>query len=385
MKTKKNIVYVGNFDFTKPSAATNRAVSNIEIFTRNGYDCIICGFGTLNEIKEKKGYIIDSIKKPTKVNEWLKYLTDYKRYKSYLEVDKDTVFILYNLPSLLMFTILFSYRNKAKIISDVTEWYSPSGANILAKFIKTIDISIRMKLLNKKLDGLIVISDYLKDYYSKVPVAIIPPLVKVKENNLEDTLTTNFEKRINYIYSGFPGLDKDRLDLILQAFEKLILEDPSIKDSIKLRVLGVNKNNFDRIFSPNHINFEILDDVVEFHGIVPHQKSLLYLSQSDYSIIIRNSTRKNNAGFPTKFSEASVVGTPIIYSEFSDLSKYVSNNDLKVDKLSVESLTTCIRESIKIGKTIRTYNLKLTTSNKQFDKDFLDLMLKINGNKYEEE
>ena len=51
-------------------------------------------------------------------------------------------------------------------------------------------------------------------------------------------------------------------------------------------------------------------------------ESLAYLKSADCSFIIRDNTRTNNAGFPTKFVEAVTVGTDVIASDISDLREY---------------------------------------------------------------
>lgn len=87
-------------------------------------------------------------------------------YKKIIEQDKFDSIICYNFPSIPLYKLYkLAKRNKIEILGDVTEWYSPKGRGILNKIIKGIDTSIRMRYIHKKLDGLIVISKFLEDYY----------------------------------------------------------------------------------------------------------------------------------------------------------------------------------------------------------------------------
>ena len=88
----------------------------------------------------------------------------------------------------------------------------------------------------------------------------------------------------------------------------------------KLWVIGVGRADFVRL-NPEWKN-RPLDEWVSFLGRLPHEDSLAYLKSADCSFIIRDDTRTNNAGFPTKFVEAVTVGTDVIASDISDLREY---------------------------------------------------------------
>ena len=64
------------------------------------------------------------------------------------------------------------------------------------------------------------------------------------------------------------------------------------------------------------------EEKIKFWGKVPHNEVLEEVSKSDFSIIIRESSHRNNIGFPTKFGESSNCGTPVIVSDFSDVVYY---------------------------------------------------------------
>ncbi|ELV8644694.1 hypothetical protein QNE66_004418, partial [Vibrio vulnificus] len=74
---------------------------------------------------------------------------------------------------------------------------------------------------------------------------------------------------------------------------------------------------------PNYIStLEKMGDNVVFHGRVPHNELISYISESDYSIFFRDDTRVNKAGFPSKLAESLTLGIPVITNEISSLKKY---------------------------------------------------------------
>ncbi|AOS82751.1 hypothetical protein BIU88_00445 [Chlorobaculum limnaeum] len=82
---------------------------------------------------------------------------------------KDSVAIIaYQVSSLTMLKLKrFCDRKKAVFISDVVEWYEPSHMFMGRYGPFALDSEFRMRYLNKMADGVIVISEYLKEYYVK--------------------------------------------------------------------------------------------------------------------------------------------------------------------------------------------------------------------------
>lgn len=73
---------------------------------------------------------------------------------------------------------------------------------------------------SKKLDGIIAISNYLKNYYQSCKnVVVIPPLVDFCEEKWS-VEAENLGEGVNFIYSGQPG-KKTKLVKLLPHFPKL--------------------------------------------------------------------------------------------------------------------------------------------------------------------
>ena len=92
-----------------------------------------------------------------------------------------------------------------------------------------------MTVVQKKLDGIIAISNYLKNYYKSCKnVVVIPPLVDFCEEKWS-VEAENLGEGVNFIYSGQPG-KKDKIGEIVTAFSKV-----AENGNCKLFVVGCPK------------------------------------------------------------------------------------------------------------------------------------------------
>ena len=96
---------------------------------------------------------------------------------------------------------------KALYIPDVTEWYAAAGNNPLVKLIKWLDVTLSMRYMHSRGDGLIVTSPYLADYYKKknCKTVELPTLFDhaeiVKEQNFSEQQRG---KTKQLVYAGNP-------------------------------------------------------------------------------------------------------------------------------------------------------------------------------------
>ena len=87
-------------------------------------------------------------------------------------------------------------------------------------------------------------------------------------------------------------------------------------------VIGITEPQFLEMYPELGSTLEKLHGKIRFCGRVSHAESISALMRADYTIIIRNRSRKNMAGFPTKFVEAVTCGINIIANDFSDVVEY---------------------------------------------------------------
>ena len=325
---KKRILYVGGFELPDKNAAANRVMAIAKAWRDSNIEVIFLGVSKSNReanvLKTKtniQGFLSYSIPYPHNKNSWITYLTSIKEVKALItSLGEFDGVVCYNYQS-IAFRKLSKYckLNGIKIYADCTEWYNTNGSKLFFKTIKGFDTWYRMRIVQKKIDGVIVISDYLGKYYkASKNVVVIPPLVDSREDKWFCTAKFLGEQT-NFIYAGNPG-SKDRIDEIITSYCELLK-----KYKCKLWIIGISKEQFlqkNDKYSQNNIPESIV-----FLGKISHRETLSYLKGADCSLIIRDSNRTNNAGFPTKFVEAVTLGTGIIASNISDLEKYCNKLD----------------------------------------------------------
>jgi glycosyltransferase involved in cell wall biosynthesis len=345
------ILYIGGFELPDKNAAAHRVLSNSKALRDLGHDIIFLGINSENDnkitLQDHDGFRCFSINYPRGVIGWFSTLTSFGIVKKLILKENPDLIICYNYYSLPLFKLLsYAKKNSIKVIGDITEWYEPQG-NIIFRAIKWLDVFFRMKILNKRLDGIIVISDYLENYYDAYfedNILKIPPLVDLLEKKWKLRNSKKVNKGIGLVYAGSPAKGKDDLGLLIAGLLKV---NRSVSDVISLCILGQEKDDFLRR------NAEFVDQdlsFVQFLGRVSHLDSLMYLRASDFSVFFRERNLPNTAGFPTKFVEAISLGVPVITNNFSNIATYFVDNKMGflIDELEVTSIENLFLTVVKL-------------------------------------
>ncbi len=332
MKNKKKgrILYIGGFELPDKNAAAHRVIANSKAFEKLGFEIILIGVDKLLNSKttiietksEYNGFVYYSIPYPQTIEQWISYLTSISFIKKIPDLSP-THIIAYNFPAIGLGRLITHCRqNKIKIIGDCTEWYQPTG-NLAQKILKSADVYLRMRHFHLRLDGLIVISKYLNDFYdSKVKNVInIPPLVDLKQKKWPTDFKDSKTDRIEVIYAGSPGAgNKDRIDWLIMNLSKL-LQTTAI--NIVISIVGITKEQYLKTFKIKS-GLQHLDSFVTFYGRLEHEEVLKKINQAHFCFFLREPTRSNNAGFPTKFAEAISCGTPVLTNSTSNLFEFIA-------------------------------------------------------------
>lgn len=316
----KKILYIGGFELPDKNAAAQRVVANSKALEKLGYEILFLGI-TKNkrniEYQFFENFKYLEIEYPQNLFQWLKYLSGIEEtIKIIEENEKIEGVICYNYPAIALYRLEKYCRKKnIKIFADVTEWYQGEG-NLIKKIIKNIDSYLRMIKIHPKLDGLIVISKYLENFYkNKLKTIYIPPLVDLCDKKWHSNTNIKIlEDKLVLIYAGNPGKIKDKIDKVVSAVETIN------SDKIILKIIGLTKEEFKSTYSKDfkHLNRNII-----FLGRISHEKVLKILKEADFSIFFRERNRVTMAGFPTKFVESMSAKVPVITTKTSDLEDYL--------------------------------------------------------------
>lgn len=346
MKKVRNILYIGGFELPDKNAAAQRVVANGKIFNSLGYNVIFIG---VDKSKESDMSLIQSCTVgdfsflsrpqiyPKSKLDWLKFITDITFLKQIVEHDLDgnvDIIVAYNYPAITLKKLIsYGKKKNIKIVADVTEWYGAEGG-ILFRIIKSADSYLRMNIFQKHLDGLIVISRYLYNFYKQNNALLVPPLVDKSDKKWINSDYKLDNSIIRLIYIGSPGNgQKDRLDIIINILLK-------IQDKVrpfKFTIIGISEEEYINQYGEESLANNIKKSIL-FKGKKPHLEAIEELKKSHFSIFIRNKNLVNNAGFPTKFVESITSGTPVITNATSNISDYLEDGRLGrlIDPINLE-------------------------------------------------
>lgn len=335
MKNKKElnkILYIGGFEMPDGNAAAQRVLAIAKALPDN-YNVKFLGLTHSNNYAGiVSGYEYNNLPYSSTKKEWLDHLAGIREL-DYVKKEKPDVVIAYNYPALGLWRLLrYCKKRGLKLIADITEWYHPHNV------LKWLDTEWRMKILHKKLDGLIVISCYLADYYAANRIVKIPPTIDMNTPLWQKEDADSHDGSIKLLYVGSPGRgDKDKLDTIIDAIKPY--------PNLHLIIVGINEEQYKQLYNV----FEAPKNIV-FKGRLTHEAAVKELKKADFSIFFRDPTRVNNAGFPTKYAEASAAGVPVITNHFSDLSKIVvqGKNGFIADN-TPESISDTIRKAASLN------------------------------------
>lgn len=362
---KETILYIGGFELPDKNAAAHRVLNNGKALKKLEYNVVFIGVdrelsfndGIKRVDKDIQGFECWSIPYPQNNREWIYYLCNIDYFiKVTKKINNIKAVICYNYQSVALLKIKrYCNKNNIKIIADSTEWYSTKGANIMFKIIKGFDSFLRMRIIQKRLDGVIVISNYLKDYYNKCKnVVYIPPLIDFNEKKWKREYEGSYGEEVRLIYAGSPGRDKDKLNLIINTLSEI---DSEVNYFFK--IVGITKEQYLKGYPEHKKVIDRLNNKISFLGKLPHIESLKEVKLADFSIVIRESTRMVNAGFPTKFVESMACRTPVVSSRISDLEDYLEDgengffidiNDKLSSKFIIDKIFKMKREEIESMK-----------------------------------
>lgn len=339
----ESIFYIGRFELPDKDATALRIVTNAKLISEIGYRIVLVGWTSRDKYSKRAtfsthfGFECWELSRPRKILEHLHYMFSTNEIERILDKYDDLrCVIMYNYPSPSFLRIQkYCQKRGVKVVSDITEWYGYGSKSLISESVKFLDTYFRMSILNKSVDGVIVISSFLEKYYfSSRNLILIPPLVDISDPKWKRQTNENILPVI--IYSGSPSATKERLDLVVRS----IINYNSLSIKVYLWIVGIDYLQFCRIYKSEIQKSNFENAGIIFFGRLGHIQSLNLLKRADYSIIPRDVNLTTSAGFPSKFSESISCQTPVISTRNSDipfyLDKGVNGYMFKLNKLEDE-------------------------------------------------
>lgn len=335
----KRILYIGGFELPDKNAAAQRVVGIAKGLRALGHEVIFlnslkkCDGATPRE-KEYFGFMCYEYQREGTKD----YLLTANTAISMIEKMRPDAIVAYNYPAVALERIRkYCKRNKIKCYADATEWYQAVGENAVYRVIKNLDTAYRMRIVQKRLDGVIAISRFLCDYYKDaVKTVLIPPTVDMEDEKW-NVVAPKKEGIISFVYAGVPIALKEKLDTIVSAIEEV-----SQEQKVVLNVVGVTEQQFVEMYGWN----KKIPDAVRFWGRIDHLEVIRLVKASDWAIILREDNQVVKAGFPTKLVESISCGTPVIINRFSNVCDYINETNGVLCEYSDE-LVDAIKKAIR--------------------------------------
>jgi glycosyltransferase involved in cell wall biosynthesis len=310
-------LYTGAFRFPNQDAAAKRVLNVSKALPKNS-DVEFAGWEENykgNSVYTYQGYkCFSQAELLSQSNIFLRLLSFlFKGWKTFKWLQKRERYdgvVLYNPPFIFALTMLMYCKVKnIKLILDSTEWYESEHLIGGRYGIAAIENYLRMKCAYPLFANVIVISEFLAEYFKDKGVKNIVRVLPLSES-FEGELAPNIPV-IKLVYIGNLG-KKDKLDSIFNFVIKH-------KENIELDIAGVNEKDFFDIY-PHLLNHKgNYNNVIRFHGRIDSDRVKKLYLQASFSVFFREKKRYALAGFPTKFIESVCFSVPVITNPIGDI------------------------------------------------------------------
>ena len=321
------IIYMGNYELPDKNAAAHRVMNNGKIFTALGYQAAYLGivreksFSGIRQSKYDENIYEEAY--PLGLKQWVSHIFDTRNIEAVAAKYSDTCLIItYNVPFATYKAVKKAFAKKQiKVAYDCTEWNDYAEGSLPKRLYKKHDEKMIRTKLHHVCDDIIVISSLMEQQYQGKNLLKLPPLVDIEEPIWHQERIVH-PGTFEFCFAGTVS-NKENLDSVVEAF--CSLERPDIR----MRIVGLTKEEYAAAYL-EQAQLIRSDNRLLFMGYVSHEESVKYVLSCDCYIFIRENTRRNAAGFPTKFAEAYTCGVPIISTDVSDIKQYASDNRLLI-------------------------------------------------------
>ena len=364
------VIYVGAFRFPDGNAAAQRALANAKILECLGFRPVLVGIGAEGAVRvaaparrvAPAGIPFEcwETPAPTSALSWFRRIVGIAdvRLVSRAQTGKVAAIICYDYAAVAQTRIRrFCRRMGALAIAEVAEWYSVQKNDSLISVVRNFDRPARMRWVNPSMDGLIVTSEFLRDFYrraSDAPVVELPTLMSERPAQAALRGTADGSpKRLVCSYLGFDPKaiasakegPKERIDKIIEA----LAIAKSLGAWFHLEIFGVERESYLLAWPEHRTLLADLDGDLTFRGVQPRAIVREAVRRADFTMLLRSPNIVTLAGFPTKFAESINFGTPVITNRVGSLTTYheVGKTGHYIDLTNVNNAGAQLKEILR--------------------------------------
>jgi glycosyltransferase involved in cell wall biosynthesis len=338
---KRTVFYIGEFVFPHGNVQAELILSNARALRHLGFNVIIIGHSSkvsydtqLSDTrKEYDGFIYYTVPFTKSSKDLLNLHRYYREILGLLEEHRGQLAatICYNSPTFAVVVGAVAWwckRHRVAFIPNIADISALSHGSLVERFCKSVDRYMFRAICKYWADGIIAVSDYIRDCFSyrRRIAVVLPPLVDCGEL---PPPTISREGKVMIAYAGVPfpvdgrKVDvcayKDRLDLTID----LLSEVHRSEHNFVLDIYGLTREQYLRVVQRHIGLLSELSDVIRFHGRTERDQIVQIVASADFTINFRDIKRMTTAGFSTKFVESISCGTPVITTNTSDLERYL--------------------------------------------------------------
>lgn len=323
-RARNLIIYLGAFQFPDHNAAALRARANATLLRAAGYEVMLVGHGPAGgggvPGGTVDGFACELISGPVGAFGWARYVLGRGDVLALLErhAARLQAVVCYNFPAIATLRIRRLGKTVGfRTVGDVTEWYDASGGSLLFRAAKAFDTALRMRVVNRMMDGLITTSPYLTGFYSRtgLPMIELPTLF---DPGAFTPPAATVDGTPTFVYAGSPFAEgrvnrartnvKDRLDLCVAAFARAA----ALGYRFRFELFGVTREQYVAVYPEHTSALAGARGRIRFHGQVANTEVRAAIAAASFTVFFRDPTRTVLAGFPTKLAESITAGTPVI-------------------------------------------------------------------------
>lgn len=196
----------------------------------------------------------------------------------------------------------------------------------------------------KNADGIIAISNLLKEHFTKqgVNTIRIPTVIDVSNIPHDDKRD---KSKFVLVHIGTAVVHKEKFRNIMLAITNINSNIP-----IEYRIYGSSYETVLANIGGDENLLHKMGDRLKIMGIIPHKDVYNAYHEADFSIFIRDNKLSSNAGFPTKLAESMAAGVPVISNDTGDVGLYLhtEKSGYLIKDNSVEEIEAAIRAALSL-------------------------------------
>lgn len=349
------LIFISSEQYPNGGAATNRHLACSTGLIELGHDV---EFILLSKQQwEEKAICFNGIKftcvkaqapgGTSKINKIRYYFRTIRNAKTLLnetnQRKKISAVILLDTSVLVLLPFLkFCKKGGIKVFHERTEYpFVVGGKSILGK----IDLNIYLNFVVKKFDGIYVISQALKKYFSALTrsnIAVVNMVVDpARFEKLPDKI---FNEEIVITYCGTLDDNKDGIGILIESFALISNQFPAAM----LQLVGSFEDHDAKQRAEFLVEKLQIKERVVFTGFVSRDKIPALLKSSDILVLARPNNKQAEGGFPTKLGEYLATGNPVVSTNVGEIRFFLKDkiNAFIAEPDSAEKFAHKLREAL---------------------------------------